>query len=210
MINLNVKEIFYSLQGEGGRQGEASIFIRLTGCNLHCAYCDTDFEDGREMPLELILMYIRHYPCHWIVWTGGEPTLQLTDEVLYFFKKKGYKQAVESNGTQKLSAIFDYTVVSPKGKDISYAKKNNPQVDEVRLPFASDSKLPEIKSLPKAKEYFLSPLFFDRGRYEKVSELEKKLDEIATNKNIDYCVDTVLDNPKWRLSVQMHKLIGIE
>ena len=98
-MNLKVNEIFYSLQGEGGRQGEASIFIRLTGCNLACDFCDTDFEDGKEMSLNEILTIIQAYPCRWIIWTGGEPTLQLTDKVLVFFRREGYLQAIESNGT---------------------------------------------------------------------------------------------------------------
>ncbi len=196
MINLNVNEIFYSLQGEGGRQGEASIFIRLTGCNLHCDFCDTDFETGKAMTLEALHTIILQYPCRWIVWTGGEPTLQLTDEVLYFFKKKGYKQAVESNGTQKLSAVFDYTVLSPKGCHWASAKQLNPQVDEVRLPVREQDELPEVEALPQAKNYFLSPIF--------------ALNEVETQHNINYCVVQILKRPQWRLSVQIHKLIGIQ
>ena len=71
-MSLNVKEIFYSLQGEGGRQGEASIFIRLTRCNLKCDFCDTDFKEGKDMEIEQIISYIKQFPCQWIVWTGGE------------------------------------------------------------------------------------------------------------------------------------------
>ena len=120
-MNLNVNEMFYSLQGEGARQGEASIFIRLSGCNLKCDYCDTDYAEGKEMNLEQILIAIQSYPCQWIIWTGGEPTLQLSDEVLLFFKQQGYRQAIESDGHRKLSGLLDYTVVSPKGLDTTYA-----------------------------------------------------------------------------------------
>ncbi|MDR0834463.1 MAG: 7-carboxy-7-deazaguanine synthase QueE [Candidatus Symbiothrix sp.] len=193
--SLKVHEIFYSLQGEGGRQGEASIFIRLAGCNLRCDFCDTDFEDGTEMTLEAIHTIVRQFPCQWIVWTGGEPTLQLTDDRLWFFKNNGYKQAVESNGTQKLSPVFDYTVVSPKG-NVEYAKQINPQVDEVRLPLKKGDTLPAIDSLPKAKKYFVSPIFTDHPQ--------------ETKENINYCVKQVLSRPQWKLSVQIHKLIGIE
>ncbi|GHT02249.1 7-carboxy-7-deazaguanine synthase [Bacteroidia bacterium] len=194
-MNLDVKEIFYSLQGEGGRQGEASIFIRLAGCNLKCDFCDTDFEDGTEMTRETIHTIIRQFPCQWIIWTGGEPTLQLTDDILWFFNNKGYKQAVESNGTQKLSPIFDYTVVSPKGS-LAYAKQINPQVDELRLPIKENDSLPEIEWLPKAKKYFASPIFTDNP--------------LQTKANIDHCVKQILSRPQWRLSLQIHKLIGIE
>jgi organic radical activating enzyme len=193
-MNLNVKEIFYSLQGEGARQGEASIFIRLSGCNLKCDYCDTDHAGGRMMALEQILDAIKSYPCKWIIWTGGEPTLQLTDEILLFFKQQAYLQAIESNGHRKLSSLLDYTVVSPKGLNPVYAKEINSAVDEVRLP-VENQKIPSVESLPLAKYYFLSPVFSQDAR--------------STHVNIRYCVEYIKQHPEWRLSVQMHKLIGI-
>ena len=194
-MNLNVNEIFYSLQGEGGRQGEASIFVRLTQCNLKCDFCDTDFNTGIDMSLEEILTEISQYPCHWIVWTGGEPTLQLTDSILAFFKSKGYKQAIESNGLNPLSFLLDYTVCSPKGTHFALLKKTNPEVTEIRLPVMAGVQLPKIKELPKAQYYFLSPVF--------------AADSLITAKNINYCVEQIKANPEWRLSVQMHKLINI-
>ena len=194
-MSLNVNEIFYSLQGEGARQGEASIFIRLSGCNLKCDYCDTDYAGGIEMTVEQILFAIRQYPCRWIIWTGGEPTLQLTDEVLLFFKQQGYLQAIESNGYRKLSNLLDYTVVSPKGLHPAYARETNSEVDEVRLPVEKDQEIPPVGSLPLATYYFLSPVFTREAR--------------STHANIHYCVESVKQRPEWRLSVQMHKLIGI-
>ena len=194
-MNLNVKEIFYSLQGEGGRQGEASIFVRLSGCNLKCEFCDTDFSGGENMSLEHILQIVRLYPCQWLVWTGGEPCLQLTDNSLQFFKRAGFLQAIETNGHYPIASLMDYTVVSPKGKT-DYAKKINPHVDEIRLPVRKNDTIPTIESLPEAKQYFLSPIFM------------KDPDETKTN--INYCVRYIKQNPHWRLSLQMHKLIGIE
>ncbi|MDL2243619.1 7-carboxy-7-deazaguanine synthase QueE [Bacteroidales bacterium OttesenSCG-928-J19] len=194
-MNLKVNEIFYSLQGEGGRQGEASIFIRLTGCNLSCDFCDTDFEDGKEMSLSEILTTIQAYTCRWIIWTGGEPTLQLTDEVLDFFRREGYRQAIESNGTQVLSPLLDYRVVSPKG-NTDYARRINPEVEEIRLPVTKGQVLPAIDSLPGADYYFLSPVFTPC--------------QDETQANIHYCVEQIKQNPHWRLSLQIHKLIGIE
>ena len=194
-MNLRVKEIFYSLQGEGGRHGEASIFIRLSGCNLKCDFCDTDFSRGENMSLEQILSMITQFSCRWIVWTGGEPTLQLTDDCLLFFKHAGFFQAIESNGHNKLSKLLDYTVVSPK-EATDYAKKINPQVDEIRLPVKNNDFIPSLDSLPKAKYYFLSPIFSE--------------DEAETRKNIDYCVKIIKQFPEWRLSLQVHKLIGID
>jgi len=194
-MNLKVKEIFYSLQGEGGRQGEASIFIRLSGCNLKCDFCDTDFSGGEVMTLEQILSMNTQFSCRWIVWTGGEPTLQLTDECLLFFKQAGFRQAIESNGHNRLSKLLDYTVVSPKGQT-DYAKKINHSVDEVRLPVRENYSIPPIESLPEAKYYFLSPVFTEN--------------EVETKANINYCVKMVKQYPEWRLSLQIHKLIGID
>jgi len=194
-MNLRVKEIFYSLQGEGGRQGAASIFVRLSGCNLKCDFCDTDFSGGEEMSCEQILTKIRHFPCQWIVWTGGEPCLQLTDECLQFFKQAGFYQAIESNGTNPLPALLDYTVVSPKG-NIDNARKINPRVDEVRLPVKKNDRIPPIKNLPQATCYYISPIFSD--------------DLVETNENIAYCVQQIMQKPQWRLSLQIHKLIGIQ
>ncbi len=195
-MNLDVKEIFYSLQGEGGRQGEASIFIRLTGCNLNCAFCDTDHEGGISMNTGEIISHIQQFPSKWIIWTGGEPALQLTDEILQLFNREGYLQAIESNGTKPLSPLLDYRVVSPKGDNIAYAQKINPEVEEIRLSVKSGDTLPDIESLPRAEFYFLSPIFEE--------------DEEKTHNNIRYCVEQVKQHPHWRLSVQMHKLIGIE
>jgi organic radical activating enzyme len=195
-MNLKVNEIFYSLQGEGVRQGEASIFIRLSGCDLCCAFCDTDHAAGELMSVDRIGMAIGRYPCRWIVWTGGEPALQLTDSILSFFKGCGYRQAVESNGRHRLSDLLDYTVVSPKGRDTGYARTINRRVDEVRLPVAEGMEIPAIELLPDAGHYCLSPIFTD--------------DDRSTQANIRYCVDYVCEHPAWRLSIQMHKMIGIE
>jgi len=194
-MNLKVKEIFYSLQGEGGRQGGASIFIRLSGCNLMCDFCDTDYSGGDDMSLEQILSVIQQFPCKWIVWTGGEPTLQLTDECLLFFKQAGFFQAIESNGVSRLSDLLDYKVVSPKSWGFN-TKEKNPQVDEVRFPVKEDKFIPCITSFPEAKYYFISPIFTKNKEETKV--------------NIDYCVEYVKQNPEWRLSLQVHKLIGID
>ena len=195
-MNLKVKEIFYSLQGEGGRQGEASVFIRLAGCNLDCSFCDTDYQGGISMKTEEIISHIRQFPSKWIIWTGGEPTLQLTDKIIDFFHQEGYLQAIESNGTNPLPLRLDYRVISPKGEDISYARKNNPEVEEVRIPMSAGAALPDIETLPTAKCYYLSPIF--------------ETDTEKTRANIDYCVEQVKQHPRWRLSLQVHKLIGIE
>lgn len=192
-MSLRVNEIFYSLQGEGGRTGEASIFIRLSKCNLACSFCDTEFEFGIKMEIDEILAEIAQYPCRWIIWTGGEPTLQLTDEVVALFKEKGYKQAIETNGTRRVPAGIDYITCSPK-QQFEKVRELIPEADELRFPIAKDDPLPDLSILPNAKRYFISPIFDD-------------LNIIA--ENVDYCIELVKQNPQWALSLQTHKLIGI-
>lgn len=193
-MKLTVNEIFYSLQGEGGRTGEASIFIRLTRCNLACSFCDTDFDEGKDMAMDEILKAIQPYPCKWIIWTGGEPTIQLTDEHLVYFRERGYKQAIETNGTRKVPSLIDYITCSPK-QDYESVKNRIPFAHEIRIPIKAGDQIPDISIFPKADNYFLSPIF--------------DADKINTD-NINYCVELIKENPQWRLSLQIHKLIHIE
>lgn len=193
-MKLVVNEIFYSLQGEGARSGEASIFIRLTKCNLGCDFCDTDFASGQEMSVYEIVEKIKQYPCKWIIWTGGEPTIQLNSEHLAFFRDKGYKQAIETNGTRRLPDGLDYVTCSPK-QDYESVKTRIPTVDEIRIPVKQGDAVPDITIFPQARNYFLSPVF----------------DGDAINiGNVQHCVNLIQENPQWRLSLQVHKLIHIE
>jgi len=193
-MKLTVNEIFSSLQGEGGRSGEASVFIRLTKCNLACSFCDTDFADGNEMTLDEVLDTIKVYPCKWIIWTGGEPTIQLKNEHLTFFRDNGYKQAIETNGTKKVPSLIDYITCSPK-RDYESIKSRIPKVNEIRMPIAVGDSVPDITIFPEADNYFLSPIF--------------DADKINAD-NVNYCVELIKNHPEWRLSLQIHKLIHIE
>jgi organic radical activating enzyme len=192
-MNLNVNEIFYSLQGEGGRTGQASIFIRLAKCNLACSFCDTDFERGVKMSLEEVLKEIEQYNCKWIIWTGGEPALQLNDKIVAFFKERGYLQAIETNGTKRMPSGIDYITCSPK-QNFEIVRELIPEVDELRFPIQKGDPLPDISILPKTNRYLLSPIF----------DNDKVIQE-----NVDYCISLIKDNPVWALSLQTHKLIGI-
>lgn len=193
-MNLNINEIFYSLQGEGGRVGEPSIFIRLTKCNLACSFCDTDFAEGDDYTLDELYDKIKSYPSKWIIWTGGEPTLQLKDKHLLYFRDLGYKQAIETNGTRSVSEYIDYITCSPK---VNYdkVKLKIPFANEVRLPLAAGDLLPDISIFPKADKYFVSPIFDG--------------DKLNSD-NVNYCVEYVKQHPEWTLSLQVHKLIHIE
>jgi organic radical activating enzyme len=193
-MKLIVNEIFYSLQGEGERVGEASVFIRLTKCNLACSFCDTDFANGDEMNIDEILEAISVYPCKWIIWTGGEPTIQLKDEHLAVFRKHGYKQAIETNGTRRVPSLIDYITCSPK-QDYETIKNRIPFVHEIRVPIQSGDTVPDISIFPQADNYFLSPVF--------------DADKINPE-NVAYCVELIKLHPRWRLSLQTHKLIHIE
>lgn len=193
-MKLIVNEIFYSLQGEGGRTGEASVFIRLTKCNLACSFCDTDFADGDEMSVDEILEAISVYPCKWIIWTGGEPTIQLKDEHLAVFREHGYKQAIETNGTRRVPSLIDYITCSPK-QDYETIKNRIPFVHEIRMPIQAGDPVPDISIFPQADNYFLSPVF--------------DADKINAE-NVAYCVELIKQHPQWRLSLQTHKLIHIE
>ena len=193
-MKLIVNEIFYSLQGEGGRTGEASVFIRLTKCNLACSFCDTDFADGDEMSVDEILEAISVYPCKWIIWTGGEPTIQLKDEHLAVFREHGYKQAIETNGTRRVPSLIDYITCSPK-QDYETIKNRIPFVHEIRMPIQAGDPVPDISIFPQADNYFLSPVF--------------DADKINLE-NVAYCVELIKQHPQWRLSLQTHKLIHIE
>jgi 7-carboxy-7-deazaguanine synthase len=191
--SLKVNEIFYSIQGEGARAGEPSIFIRLAGCDLACTFCDTEFESGKEISLVDLLNFIAPWPCQWIVWTGGEPMLQITYEIVEYFHGAGYKQAIESNGNHPIPKTIDWRVVSPKVAE-HVLKRHNPEgVDELRyVRHSGHQAVPEPAIAAKA--YFLSPIF----------------DGNTPNAdNVRHCMALALANPRWRLSLQLHKLLRV-
>lgn len=204
MQTLKVNEIFYSLQGEGYRAGHPSIFVRLAGCDLSCKFCDTEFESGEEMRPEELLgaiqmciaatLSIDHPEAgRWIVWTGGEPALQLTDAHVEFFKDIGYQQAIETNGNHPMPGGLDWIACSPKVAE-HVVKKNHPNgVDELRyVRHANQFGIPE--PLVEANEYYLSPMF-DGDK--------------PNRENLTHCINLCLKNPKWNLSIQSHKLFSI-
>jgi len=121
-MKLKVSEIFYSLQGEGARIGTPTVFIRLQGCKAKNACfaagikCDTEFESGKEMLLKEIENWITEnaQQCKEITWTGGEPLDQLTEEIINYFKKNNYYQAIETSGLHPAPNGLDFICVSPK------------------------------------------------------------------------------------------------
>lgn len=207
---LKVNEIFYSLQGEGARAGLPTFFIRLAGCNLNCPFCDTDWKDYKEMTvldIDNALNQIQsglQIKCRTITWTGGEPTLQLTEDIVEYFKcvgyeEDGYYQAIESNGTMKIPNNLNYVTISPK-KGWQTLRSIHHYVDEIRYPINIENweeditTVPPIEFLPAAKHYCLSPVF--------LGENKDTINQISLQKCIDYILKV---DPRWRLSVQQHK-----
>lgn len=190
---MKVNELFYSLQGEGLRVGEPSVFIRLAGCDLACGFCDTEFASGREMTCEEILDYIKRWPAHWIVWTGGEPGLQLTDEIVAYFRKAGWLQSVETNGNHPMPPGLDWVSCSPKVAE-HVLKRNFPDgVDELRYVRQAGHQGVPTPSI-KAKHHYLSPMF--NGATPDPASIQR-------------CIELCLQNPSWKLSLQTHKLLRI-
>lgn len=199
-MKLKVSEIFYSLQGEGARIGTPTIFIRLQGCKAKNACfaagikCDTEFESGKEMSVQDIIFWIvsNAKGCNEITWTGGEPLDQLTEEIISYFKKNNYYQAIETSGLHPAPNGLDFICVSPKVAE-HVIKKNFPKgVSELRYVRHKGQSIPEPSIT--ADHYWLSP----------------HSDGFTINsENMKHCIDLCIENPKWKLSLQNHKLWNI-
>lgn len=191
-----VKEIFYSLQGEGVRAGEANVFVRFAGCNLDCKKethgfdCDTDHKGGIKLTADGLLEAVKNANehCRWVIFTGGEPTLQLDDQLIAAFRHAGYRIAIETNGTKAVPNGVDWIAVSPKpGVELKQAT-----ADEVKYVLQAGDSLPKREM--RATYYLLSPAF--EGN-------------VLPQDNLRHCINLCMGNPRWRLSVQAHKLYGI-
>lgn len=188
MKQYKLVEIFYSLQGEGIRTGTPNIFIRFSTCNLSCKFCDTPYNDiNHTFTKNELIDYISQFNCKNIIFTGGEPTLQLDDDLLIDLKERDYYLAIESNGILKTPELIDFICVSPKSKNISQIFG-----DELKFVLKKGDKVPE--KFGNFKEYLLSPeMNYNSPNFE----------------NIDYCIEIIKNNPDWRLSIQSHKFLNI-
>lgn len=186
MSAIKVNEIFYSLQGEGLNTGRAAVFIRLSGCNRKCAFCDTDFSSYREMDEEEIIREASLYPCRFVVLTGGEPGLQVTQAFIDRLHIADFEVAIETNGSVRLPANIDWVTVSPKGGELLLERAN-----ELKVVFDGETEPivpPQFVNIWK----FLQPM--DTGDAERNRQITEK------------CVEYIKDHPEWRLSLQTHKL----
>lgn len=194
---LKVNEIFYSLQGEGQLAGMPVVFVRLSGCNKACYFCDTKHETGEELSIPIIISRIKELTqdCGMVIFTGGEPLLQLDSDAVEAFIRAGYNVGLETNGSLPIpeGVQFDYVSVSPKVPPMEL-KKNFPQgANEIRYPLAAGQTPPPLHILPDAERYYVSPLFNQNLPQKEV---------------IDWCVQFCKDNPDWSLSIQLHKILG--
>lgn len=201
---MKVNEIFYSLQGEGCFTGTASVFIRLSGCNLKCPFCDTDHIPGTEMTEEEIVAKVKEHGAHHVVITGGEPTLQLNVRLTTLLHEAGCFIQIETNGTRQLpeGCDIDWITCSPKeGGEIVINR-----IDELKVlfPFQNFS---GKKSADNAE--YIEALF---AHYNIKEHRLQPLDTQDAEQNAGILSDTIayiLEHPKWKLSLQTHKILGV-
>lgn len=208
-MTYTVKELFYTLQGEGAQTGRPAVFCRFAGCNLWsgreadrvaatCTFCDTDFvgTDGPgggkfATPKALADAATALWPGGGrplVVCTGGEPALQLDAALVDAFHRAGFEIAIESNGTLPLPPGVDWVCVSPKaGAPLAVTAG-----DELKLVFPQADAPPERFEGLAFKHFFLQPM-----------------DGPNRDKNTQAAVDYCLKHPQWRLSLQTHKALGI-
>lgn len=216
-----VKEIFYTLQGEGANTGTPAVFCRFAGCNLWsgreadraaavCNFCDTDFigtdgpGGGKFATPEALADAVAgawpslgsaRFPSNradpklkFVVCTGGEPLLQLDRPLIEAFHAKGFRVAVETNGTQPVPEGIDWVCVSPKATAPVVVERG----DELKLVYPQSEAMPERFESLAFDHFFLQPM-------------DGPTREANTRAAVEYC----LHHPRWRLSLQTHKIIGI-
>lgn len=192
-----INEIFYSLQGEGANTGVPAVFVRFSGCNLRCSFCDTQHERGTMMDDEEIFAEINRYPqARLIVITGGEPSLFIDKDFISNMKSAtGKSISIETNGTNRLPDNIDWVTFSPKsgfeGGDASGVKLT--ECDELKVVYTGQPLAQYFKY--KAKQYYLQPCYYDDA------EMRKE--------NIIATIKAVMEDPRWRLSLQTHRILDI-
>ena len=191
-MKYRVNEIFLSLQGEGFWTGTPMVFLRLSGCNLACPFCDTDFTAFKEMEADEIVAELLNVAgeCRRVCITGGEPLLQLESGLVDALHRAGFTIHLETNGTIEAPDGIDWITVSPKAG--LKLKKSN----ELKLVFqGSDEAYIEGFRSFDAGNFFLQPC--DTGSPENSAAI------------LGQCIDYIKSHPWWRLSLQTHKLLGI-
>ena len=192
-----INEIFYSLQGEGYHSGTPAVFVRFSGCNLRCAFCDTQHQQGIMMSLQEIVDEVNKYPiASLVVLTGGEPSLFIDEAFVAELKQKtGKTIATETNGTRPLPSNLDWVTLSPKsafeGGDLDHCVLT--RCDELKVVYLGQD-LTQYDGI-EAKYRFLQPCFSE--------------DEKQRKANLESCIQAVMSHPNWRLSLQIHRILGL-
>ena len=208
-MSYRIKEIYFTQQGEGSNTGRDFVFVRFSGCNLWsgkeknrksaiCQFCDTDFygTDGINGGVYSAKQLIEKIKSLWVskddniavVLTGGEPLLQVNDELVAALKQEQIYIAVETNGTLDAPDHIDWICMSPKANTEIKLKKGN----EIKVIFPQESLDPEKFSLFDFSEFYLQPM-----------------DSIKYQENLNATITYCQKNPKWKLSLQTHKILGI-
>lgn len=203
-----INEIFYSLQGEGHHAGYPSVFIRFSGCNLHCPFCDTDHKDGVYMSDDDIIHAVNLYTASWIVLTGGEPALHIDTDFIKMLKKAtGKRVAIETNGTLPLPEGIDWITVSPKIGICDDLKGGSEEITkgEVVIPYANEIKVVDVGQ--ELEGYFdMDCKGEDTLMYLQPCYVQ---DKKQRESNRLRTLSRVLADPRWTLSVQLHRFLGI-
>ena len=192
-----INEIFFSLQGEGFHSGTPAVFVRFSGCNLHCVFCDTQHQRGLMMSLQEIVDEVNKYPeAPLLVLTGGEPSLFIDETFVAALKAAtGKFVAIETNGTCPLPANLDWVTFSPKnnleGGDEQPCVLT--QCDELKVVYLGQE-LAQYDDIA-ATYRFLQPCYCE--------------DAVQREKNTQACLLAVLSHPQWRLSLQIHRVLNI-
>ncbi len=205
-MTYTVKELFFTLQGEGGQAGRAAVFLRFAGCNLwsgreddraaaQCRFCDTDFVGGDKFAgAEALASAVAalwpqgHGGQPYVVCTGGEPSLQLDAALIDELHARGFEIAVETNGTRALPPGIDWVCVSPKaGTELAVTVG-----EELKLVWPQAGLDPAALVRLPFRHHFLQPM-----------------DGPDRAANTQACVEYCLTHPGWRLSLQTHKILGI-
>lgn len=192
-----INDFFYSLQGEGRWSGRPAVFIRFSGCNLRCPFCDTDYSMSFRIKLKTLVDKVSLYNTEMVVLTGGEPSLNIDTTLVSSLHEKGKYVAIETNGTSPLPRGIDWITLSPKDIFVDNATVCLDFANEIKLIFTGENFADiERYSSFNAKYFYLQPC--DTGN--------DKTNAMLIKGAVDYC----LAHPQWSLSLQTHKIIDIK
>lgn len=188
-----INEIFYSVQGEGLHAGRPAHFIRFSGCNLHCPFCDTKHEEGVMMTDEEILEKI-NFGSNMVVLTGGEPSLFIDEQFIRKLNNLGKYVCIETNGTHELPKGKFFVTLSPKFEFVSKAELKVKRASELKVVWNGENNMYKYSDIV-AKHRFIQPC--DTQDKEKNAQIMQEV------------VEYVKEHPEWRVSVQTQKILNV-